>query len=86
MFIVVVVVFFCFFFFAFCYQTIKEIDISVVFITQSYFSFPIKVRLNSTHYLTIKIHNKIELKNIAIDHSTDISSDMWGLLAHFRPG
>ena len=30
------------------------------------------VRLNSTHYLIIKINNRIELKNIGIDHSADI--------------
>ena len=43
-----------------------------VFVTQSYFSFPKEVRLNSTHYLIMKIHNKRELKNIAINHSADI--------------
>ena len=29
------------------------------------------VRLNSTHYLIIKINNRIELKNTATDHSSD---------------
>ena len=43
-----------------------------VFITQSYFSVPKDVRLNSTHYLIMKIHNKKELQNIAINHSSDI--------------
>ena len=42
------------------------------FITQSYFSVPKGVRLNTTHYLIMKINNKIESKNIAIDHSADI--------------
>ena len=41
-------------------------------ITQCYFSVPKDVRLNSTHYLTIKITNKRELQNLAINHSTDI--------------
>ena len=43
-----------------------------MFITQSYFSVPKDVRLNSTHYLIMKINNKRELQNIAINHSADI--------------
>ena len=31
----------------------RKLNISLVFITQSYFSVPKKVRLNSTHYLVI---------------------------------
>ena len=50
----------------------RKLDISLVFITQSYFSVPKEVRLNSTHYLIMKIHNKRELQNIATDHSADI--------------
>ena len=46
-------------------------NISLVFITQSYISVPKNVRLNSTHYLIMKI-NKRELQNIAINHSADI--------------
>ena len=42
--------------------------------TQSYFSVPEDVRLNSTHYLIIKINKKRELQNIAINHSADIDS------------
>ena len=49
----------------------RKLNISLVFITQSYFSVPKKVRLNSTHYLIMKIHNKRELQNIAINHSAD---------------
>ena len=45
---------------------------SLVFITQSYFYVPKDVRLNSTHYLIMKINNKRELQNIAINHSADI--------------
>ena len=45
---------------------------SLVFITQSYFSVPKEVRLNSTHYLIMKIHNERELQQMAIDHSADI--------------
>ena len=43
-----------------------------MFIIQSYFSVPKDVRLNSTHYLIMKINNKKELQNIAINHSADI--------------
>ena len=40
----------------------RKLNISLVFITQSYFSVPKDVRLNSTHYLIMKINNKRELK------------------------
>ena len=36
------------------------------------FSVPKEVRLNSTQYLMMKIHNKIELQQIAINHSANI--------------
>ena len=36
----------------------RKVNISLVFITQSYFSVPKDVRLNSTHYLIMKISNK----------------------------
>ena len=49
----------------------RKLNISLVFITQSYFSVPKDVRLNLTHLIT-KINNRIELKNIATDHSADI--------------
>ena len=50
----------------------RKLNISLIFITQSYFSVPKDVRLNSTHYLIMKINNKRELQNIAINHSADI--------------
>ena len=50
----------------------RKQNISLVFVTQSYFSVPRDVRLNSTHYLIMKINNKKELENIAINHSADI--------------
>ena len=43
-----------------------------MFLSQSYFSVPKDARLNSTHYLIMKINNKRELQNIAINHSADI--------------
>ena len=36
----------------------RKLNISLVFITQSYFSVPKDVRLNSTHYLIMKINNR----------------------------
>ena len=42
------------------------------FITQSYFSVPKDVRLNSTHPLITKNNNRKELQNVAINHSHDI--------------
>ena len=50
----------------------RKLIICFVFITQPYFNVPKEVRLNSKHYLIMKIHNKRELQNIAINHSADI--------------
>ena len=50
----------------------RKLNISLVFITQSYVSVPKEVRINSAHYLIMKIHNKRELQQIAINHSADI--------------
>ena len=49
-----------------------KLNISLVLITQSYFSVTKDVRLNSTHCLILKISNKRELQNITITHSADI--------------
>ena len=48
----------------------RKLNISLAFITQSYFSVPKDIKLNSTHYLIMKISSKRELQNIAINHST----------------
>ena len=50
----------------------RKLNISLVSITQSYFSVPKDVRLNSTHYLIKKINNRKELQSIPIHYSTDI--------------
>ena len=50
----------------------RKLNIFLVFITHPYFSVPKNVRLNSTHYLIVKINNKRELQNITINHSVDI--------------
>ena len=47
-------------------------NISLVFITQSYFSVPKEVRLNSAHYLILKIHDRKELQQIAFAHPAGI--------------
>ena len=39
----------------------RKLNISIVFITQSYFNVPKDVRLSSTHFFIIKIPNKEEL-------------------------
>ena len=50
----------------------KKLNISIVFITESYFKVPKDVRLNSTHLFIMKISNKRELQQIALNHSSDI--------------
>ena len=50
----------------------RKLNVSLIFITQSYFSVPKVVRLNSTYYLIMKINNRRELQSIAINHSADI--------------
>ena len=50
----------------------RKLNISIVFITQSYFKVPKDIRLNSTHFLIMKIPNKRELRQIALNHSSDI--------------
>ena len=52
----------------------KKLNISLVFITQSYFRVPKDVRLNTTHFFIAKIPNKTELQQIVINHSSDINT------------
>ena len=40
----------------------RKLNIFIVFITQSYFKVPKDVRLNSTHFLVMKIPNERELQ------------------------
>ena len=49
----------------------RKVNISLVFITRSYFSVPKDERLNST-YLIMKINSRKKLQNIAINHFADI--------------
>ena len=50
----------------------RKLNISIVFVTQSYFKVPKIVRLNITHFFIMKIPNKRELQQIALNHSSDI--------------
>ena len=50
----------------------RKLNISIIFITQSYFRTPKDARLNSTHYVIMKIQSKKELQNIAQENSGDI--------------
>ena len=52
----------------------RKLNISFVFITQSYFKVLKNVRLNSTHFFVMKIPNKRELQQISLNHSSDINS------------
>ena len=49
----------------------RKLNRSLVFIMQAYFSVPKEVRLNSTHYLIMTIHDKREKQQIAINHSAE---------------
>ena len=51
-----------------------KLNISLIFITQSYFKVSKDVRNNSTHFFMMKIPNKRELMQIAINHSSDINT------------
>ena len=52
----------------------RKLNISFVFITQSYFKVPKDVRLSSSHFFIMIIPNKRELQKIALNHSSDIST------------
>ena len=45
----------------------KKLNISIIFITQSYFKVPKKVRLNTKYFLIMKIPNKRKLQKIALN-------------------
>ena len=49
----------------------RKLNISLDFITQSYFTVPKIIRLNSTHYFVMKILNKRERQQIAFNHSSN---------------
>ena len=47
---------------------------SLVFVSQSCFKVPKDVKNNSTHFFIMKISNKRELQQIAINHLSDINT------------
>ena len=49
----------------------RKLNISLVFITQSYFAVPKTIRLNTTHY---SLPKKRELQQIVINHSSNINT------------
>ena len=49
----------------------RKHNISLVFISQSYFKVPKTIRLNTTYFI-MKIPNKREIQQIASNHSSDI--------------
>ena len=44
------------------FSRVRKLNISLVFISQSYFKLPKTIRLNATHYFIMKIPNKKELQ------------------------
>ena len=50
----------------------RKLNISLVFIAQSYFKVPKDVRLNSTHFFIMKIPNKRELEQTGSNYPSDI--------------
>ena len=53
----------------------RKLNIYLVFIAQSYFKIPKDVRLNTTHFFITKFSNRTELQQIALNHSSDISTE-----------
>ena len=49
----------------------RKLNISIVFITQSYFKLAKDVRLNSTNFFSMKIPSIREVQQIVLNHSSD---------------
>ena len=50
----------------------RKLNISIAFITESYFKVPKDVRLNSTYFFYHKNSNERELQQTALNHSSDV--------------
>ena len=50
----------------------RKLNISLVFITQSYYAVPKNIRLNCTHYHILSIPKRREIRNIADDCAVGI--------------
>ena len=53
----------------------RKLNISLLFITQSYFKVPKDVRPNTAHFFITKIPNRREIQEIARNHSSDIKTE-----------
>ena len=49
----------------------RKLNISLVFISQSYFKMPKTIRLTATDYFIVNILDKRELEQVVSNHSTD---------------
>ena len=52
----------------------RKLNLSLAFISQSYFKVPQTIGVNATHYVIMKIPKKRELQQIASNHLSDIDS------------
>ena len=59
----------------------RKLNISLVFITHTYFAIPKDIRRIFTHYFVMKVPNKQELQRIAFNHSSDSHFKRWKLLS-----
>ena len=50
----------------------RKLNVTLCFLTHSYFNVSKDVRLNCMQYIIFKLNSKTELQNIAINHSADI--------------
>ena len=50
----------------------RKLNISLVFIAQSYSAVPENIRVNSTHYFLMEIPSQRELHHVAFNHSSEI--------------
>ena len=50
----------------------RKLNISIVFITKTYFRVPEEFTLNTKYFFIMKIPNKRELEQITLNHSSDI--------------
>ena len=65
----------------------RKLNISLIFISQSYFKVPKTIRLNTTHYFIMKIPSKRELKQIASNLSSEIDfKDFMKLYKEYTKG
>ena len=53
----------------------RKLNISLLFITQSYFAAHKNTRINSTDYFIMKISKKWEIQQIPLNHSSVIDKD-----------